>query len=262
MNLQRFNAEDVMYADYMMDGYHEQQIHDLLDLFTPEQMRITLVAQDLEYDREDKWYQTPYSVQPLSPTQITAWNTKELHPELQLPERNPYICYDLEPQELEGVTEFPILVEDLPGFRLWHKQEEEFHVPKGMVYIAIDSPHSISDPRKIVKTRLCVEMLMDALSEQTYQAEIAGMGYNLYCHQGGVTLTLSGFSQKQPLLLDVILTRFMTREFKTERFEFIKNQLIRHWNNASKERPISQLFNALSGILQPNNPLILSFLKH
>ncbi|OCH24486.1 peptidase M16 [Aliivibrio fischeri] len=254
MNLQRYHKEDAMYADYMMEGYHEQHVLDLLEQFTPEKMRVTLVAQDLQYDRKDKWYHTPYSIQPLSEAQIKSWSHAELHPELHLPEKNPYICYELEPQELNETTALPTLLEDLPGFRLWHKQEEEFRVPKGMVYIAIDSPHAISDPRKIVKTRLCVEMLMDALSEQTYQAEIAGMGYNLYCHQGGVTLTLSGFSQKQPLLLDVILKRFSTREFSAERFEFIKNQLIRHWGNASKERPISQLFNALSGILQPNNP--------
>lgn len=254
MNLQRYHHDDTMYADYMMEGYHEHQINDLLALFTPEKMRVTLIAQGLEYDREDKWYYTPYSVRPLTQEQLATWNTKELHPELHLPEKNPYICYNLEPQELHGSDEFPTLIDDLPGFRLWHKQEDEFRVPKGMVYIAIDSPHSISDPRKIVKTRLCVEMLMDALSEQTYQAEIAGMGYNLYCHQGGVTLTLSGFSQKQPLLLELILQRFATRDFSPERFEFIKTQLIRHWSNASKERPISQLFNALSGILQPNNP--------
>ncbi|MDD9179404.1 MULTISPECIES: insulinase family protein [Aliivibrio] len=254
MNLQRYHAEDAMYADYMMEGYHEQQIKDLLEQLTPEKMRVTLVAQGLEYDHKDKWYHTPYSVHPLTENQLALWKNVEPHPELFLPEKNPYICYDLEPQALTDTTEFPMLIEDLPGFRLWHKQEEEFRVPKGMVYIAIDSPHSISDPRKIVKTRLCVEMLMDALSEQTYQAEIAGMGYNLYCHQGGVTLALSGFSQKQPLLLEVILKRFTTREFSSERFDFIKNQLIRHWSNASKERPISQLFNALSGILQPNNP--------
>ncbi|MGF1904176.1 insulinase family protein [Aliivibrio salmonicida] len=254
MNLQRYNPEDAMYADYMMDGYHEHQITELLDLLTPSQMRVTLVAQGLTYDRQDKWYQTPYSVTPLTDLQLASWSELERHTDLCLPEKNPYICYDLEPKKIAEHKENPTLIDDLPGFRLWHKQEEEFRVPKGVVYIAIDSPHSISDPRKIVKTRLCVEMLMDALSEQTYQAEIAGMGYNLYCHQGGVTLTLSGFSQKQPLLLDLILKRFATREFSAERFDIIKNQLIRHWSNASKERPISQLFNALSGILQPNNP--------
>lgn len=56
--------------------------------------------------------------------------------------------------------------------------------------MAIDSPHAVSSTRHIVMTRLCVEMFLDSLATQTYQAEIAGMSYNLYAHQGGVTLSL------------------------------------------------------------------------
>ena len=74
-------------------------------------------------------------------------------------------------------------------------------------------------------------MFLDSLAKETYQAEIAGMGYNMYAHQGGVTLTLSGFSQKLPQLLEMILHRFAAREFNPDRFETIKQQLLRNWRN-------------------------------
>ncbi|GAL05578.1 protease III precursor [Photobacterium aphoticum] len=80
------------------------------------------------------------------------------------------------------------------------------------------------------------------------------MSYNLYAHQGGVTLQLSGFSEKQPLLLKLLLERFANREFNPERFENIKSQMLRSWRNAAQDKPISQLFNELTGLLQPNNP--------
>ncbi|GAL28262.1 protease III precursor [Vibrio variabilis] len=54
-----------------------------------------------------------------------------------------------------------------------------------MVFIAIDSPHSVASPRNIVMTRLCVEMFLDSLSEETYPAEVAGLSYDMYAHQGG-----------------------------------------------------------------------------
>jgi secreted Zn-dependent insulinase-like peptidase len=97
-------------------------------------------------------------------------------------------------------------------------------------------------------------MFLDSLAKETYQAEIAGMGYNMYAHQGGVTLTISGFSQKQPELMRLILSRFAQRDFSESRFNNIKQQLLRNWQNSAQDRPISQLFNALTGILQPNNP--------
>lgn len=57
-----------------------------------------------------------------------------------------------------------------------------------------------------------------------------------------------------PLLLGILLDRFSNRSFKPERFNIIKAQLLRYWKNAAQDKPISRLFNALSGLLQPNNP--------
>ncbi|WED20980.1 insulinase family protein [Vibrio sp. JC009] len=254
INLQHYPQEDVIYGDYKMTDYDADLIQSVLTRFTPENARITLIAQDQDFDREAKWYFTPYSVNKLTPEQIAMWSRPGTNSDVFLPEPNPFICYDLDPKLVETGSSHPELIQDLPGFRLWHMQETEFRVPKGVVYIAIDSPHAVSTPRKIVKMRLCVEMFLDSLAKRTYPAEIAGMGYNIYAHQGGVTLTISGFSQKQPELLKMILERFAARDFSQERFDYIKQQMLRNWRNAAQDRPISQLFNAMTGILQPNNP--------
>ena len=261
MNLQHYPEEDVIYGDYKMSHYDESLLTTLLDCLTPDNLRVTLIAKGDDFDREAKWYFTPYSVAKLSQQQLNSWTQPALNPELSLPEINPFICYDLDPQKLENKTKEPALIDAQPGFRLWHLQETEFRVPKGVIYIAIDSPHAVSTSRKIVKMRLCVEMFLDSLAKRTYPAEIAGMGYNIYAHQGGVTLSISGFSQKQPELLKMILAQFAKRDFKPDRFKLIKKQMLRNWRNAAKDRPISQLFNAMTGILQPNNPPYLALIE-
>nr|WP_306416928.1 insulinase family protein [Vibrio sp. D420a] len=254
MNMQHYPEHDVVYGDYKMECYDEALQLSLLQHFTVDNMRSTLIAQGLEYDRQAKWYFTPYSVRPFAKEQKQSFQCINPGWEFELPGKNPFICYDLDPAELEETKTHPTLLQELDGFKLWHLQDTEFRVPKGVVYVAIDSPHSVASPRNIVKTRLCVEMFLDSLEKETYQAEIAGMGYNMYTHQGGVTLTISGFSRKQPQLLNMILERFASRQFSPARFETIKSQLLRSWSNASQDRPISQLFNAMTGLLQPNNP--------
>ncbi|MFV0574011.1 MAG: insulinase family protein [Vibrio sp.] len=254
INLQNYQPEDVVYGDYMMTEYNDDHMRQLLQHFTPYNMRIMLVAKGLQYDKQAKWYDTPYSVRDISDEELHAWSHPQNTDTLTLPEPNPYICYDLDPAPLEDDAPLPELIEQTDGFRLWHMQEKEFRVPKGLAFIAIDSPHAVSTSRTIVKTRLCVELFLDSLTKQTYQAEIAGMSYNVYAHQGGVTLMLSGFSQKQAKLLDVIIQRFASREFNQSRFDSIKLQMLRSWKNTAKDRPVSQLFNAMTGILQPNNP--------
>ncbi|WP_264877031.1 insulinase family protein [Vibrio agarivorans] len=254
VNMQHYEPDDYIYGDYMMAAYDEVAIKQCLGFFTTQNARITVVAQGLEYDREAKWYFTPYSCRSITPQEHAYYSEQKPTFDSALPEKNPFICYDLEPKAIEGQQDNPMIIEEAEGFTLWHLQDTEYRVPKGMTYIAIDSPHAVASPSNIVKTRLCVEMLLDALAQDTYQAEIAGMGYNLYTHQGGVTLTVSGFSQKQPELLKMILKKFTERSFNPERFTSIKTLLARAWNNSAKDRPISQLFNAMTGLLQPNNP--------
>lgn len=254
VNMQHYHSDDYVYGDYMMLNYDSVAIKQALSFFTTNNARISLVAKGLEFDQEAQWYFTPYASRSISAAEHELYATDDPRFVCGLPQQNPFICYDLEPKAVEAHEEVPKIIEEAEGFALWHLQDDHYRVPKGMSYIAIDSPHAVSSPSNIVKTRLCVEMLLDSLSEDTYQAEIAGMGYNLYTHQGGVTLTVSGFSQKQPELLKMILRKFTERSFNPARFQTIKTLLARSWNNAAKDRPISQLFNTMTGLLQPNNP--------
>lgn len=255
LSMQHYDGEDVLYGDYMMQDYDEALIRQMLTYFTPEHLRITLIAQGGKYNHHSKWYNTPYSIKPFTQTQIKKWQDLHISPAITLPEPNPYICHELEAAPIESPeTSLPELLQELPGFRLWHLQDTRFRVPKGVIYISIDSPHAVASVENIVKIRVSVEMLLESINESAYPAEIAGLNYNMYAHQGGVTLKLSGFNEKLPRLLDLVLMTFAQREFKPERFKIIKTQLLRSWNNATKDKPINRLYNSMTGILQPNNP--------
>jgi secreted Zn-dependent insulinase-like peptidase len=254
MSLQHYQPDDAVYGDYMMQAYDAELTQQLASTLTPENCRVTLVSQQGEFDQTADWYDTPYSIADISAELIEKWRQAPAHSEMYLADENPYICHHLETQNLESEATLPEQIQNLPGFTLWHLQEPEIRVPKGAIYVAIDSPKSVETPRRIVMLKLCVELFMDALSKRTYQAELAGMSYNIYAHQGGLTLALYGFSEKMPQLLSLILERFKQREFQRSRFDEIKQQLQRFWANSRHDRPISQLFNCLSGLLQPNNP--------
>ncbi|BEU02858.1 peptidase M16 [Agarivorans sp. OAG1] len=255
INLQHYPADDVIYGDYAMENYDQALISQCLKQIVPERMRITLVSPNVKGDKIAKWYHTPYSVKPIEPERIKRWQSPGELESLQLPASNPFLSFNqsplVEPQEQEAE---PRLLFDKPGFRLWFSNEPEFRVPKGHLYVSVDSKHAVASVRNIVCTRLMVELMLDHLSEMTYQAEIAGMSYQLYAHQGGYTLHLSGFSDKQILLLKMIMNNRLFGHFERKRFGIIKQQLAKHWQNQMQVKPISQLFSELTSLLQPNNP--------
>ena len=103
---------------------------------------------------------------------------------------------------LTGITKKnPEVIEQANGLTIWYKQDTSFKVPKGYIYINIDAPLSIANIENIAMTRLLVNLYSDTLIEENYDAELAGIHYHLYAHQGGVTLALSGISEKQGDLL-------------------------------------------------------------
>jgi insulysin len=250
INMHHYRPEDLVYGDYRMDGFDIDETTMLLSLLSPDNMRLQVVAKEITTDRQAAWYHTPYSVEDIAPERLRKWDISKIRPGLALPERNPFIVANPQARVAKSLSPHPCLVDEGPAFRLWHKKDDEFNVPKGHMYLSLDSDQASKSPLHAALTRLYVEMLLDYLTEATYQAEVAGLNYNIYPHQGGITLHLTGFTGNQETLLSLVIHKARERNFTQERFETIKRQLLRSWRNASQAKPISQLFTGLTVTLQ------------
>lgn len=257
MNLFHYPAEEVVRGDYLMEGFDAALIADYLGQLTPDNMRLQLISPQAKTDRQAAWYDTPYRVEPIDPIWLKLWRQPgqgRPQPPLALPAVNPFICQQLEPQTVAEVHAQPQRLVGRPGLRLWHLHDAEFRVPKGNLFIAVDSEHAVRSPRHIATMRLIIELWLDHLNELTYAAGMAGLNYHAYAHQGGYTLQLGGFSAPQVRLLELILKNRTFGRVDPQRFALIKQQLTQSWENQLKGRPISLLFNHLTSVLQPNNP--------
>lgn len=250
INMQHYNAEDVIFGDYRMDGLDIEECQYLLSLMSADNMRLQLIAPDLDSDMQAQWYHTPYKVLPISPERLKAWQQPIEIDGLELPPPNPFIVED--PQVRPGGSEsaVPVIVAQDKGYRIWHKKDDEYQVPKGHLFLSLDSGKASSNPREAALTRLYVELLQDYLTEFTYPAEVAGLNYNIYPHQGGLTLHVSGLVGHQEKLLALIIEKARERNFSESRFQATKRQLLQAWSNVSRAKPISQLFTSLTVTLQ------------
>lgn len=254
INMQHYPAEDYIFGDYVMAAFDIEEINNLLAYLTPSNMRLIQIGQNATFNQTSKWYQVPYRVEKIASENITQWQNIELNDALFLPPKNQYIVNQPTIVEQEDEQSLPLIIDKEDGFCCWFKQDQSFKVPKGYIYLGIDCPKSVESSTNIAMTRLFIELYSDNVLEENYDAELAGIHYHLYAHQGGVTLQLSGLSEKQPLLLSKLLTSLKTQAFNVDKFNLFKKQLINHWQNAEQSKSISLLFSSLSSTLQPKKP--------
>jgi secreted Zn-dependent insulinase-like peptidase len=262
INMQHYPSEDYIFGDYIMSGIDDKNINHLLGYLNADNVRIIHVSQENSFSQTSFWYQVPYSVHQVNIEKLKHWrnlstpsNTRfKVNEALFLPQANPYITS--EPYVYDNVDNntLPIKIENDSGLAVWYKQDTSFKVPKGYIYLGIDSPYSIESAGTIAMTRLFVDLYTNTVVEENYDAELAGIHYHLYAHQGGITLQLSGISENQPKLLEKLLHRLTHHDSTEDNFILFKQQLIKHWQNSNKSKSISQLFSTLSSLMQPNNP--------
>jgi len=253
-NMFRYDIQDTVYGDYCLDSFEPDVINACLDQMTPSKLRLITISQDVETDTLSRWYDTPYRVTPITKQLQQRWiNHPPEHDNsaLMLPNVNPFIVERLSYRPTAHHTLVPQVLLQKPGFRLWHMAETTFKVPKGHIYTAIDSDAVGDDPRSVALCRLYVELLHDYLAELTYPAELAGIYYDIYPHQNGLTLHVSGFTPKLFLYFDMLIAKINQRQYTLPRFNEVKQQLLISWGNSAKAKPINRLFSQLSTAIQP-----------
>ena len=262
VNMQHYPSEDYIFGDYIMSGMNEKNVNRLLSYLNSDNVRVTHISQNNHFSKTSFWYQVPYHVEQIPSDKLNDWrnlstpNSKHYrkNDDLFLPSENPYITGNPLIYDNVGQQVIPEKIENSSGLTVWYKQDTTFKVPKGYIYIGIDSPFSIENIENIAMTRLFVDLYTNTVVEENYDAELAGIHYHLYAHQGGMTLQISGISENQPKLLEKLIHRLKNHNIGEKSFELFKQQLITHWKNSDKSKSISQLFSTLSSLMQPNNP--------
>lgn len=254
INLQHYPLEDYIYGDYRMEKPPEAIYRQLLGYFRADNLRVMLIAPDVTVNREARWYHTPYSVEQLDPQLLQTLANQGVESALHLPAPNPYLVGQLKLIPLDLHQQVPVQLVERPELSVWFKADTDFQTPKGHIFVQLTLPNTVQNLRQLALCKLWLELYLDRINEQFYAATTAGLSYNVYVQQHGLTLHSHGLSANQISLLQDLLEEMRQQQFSASRFDELQYQLIRHWRSQISGKPISQLFSVLSSLLQPLNP--------
>ncbi|WP_036232765.1 insulinase family protein [Marinobacterium litorale] len=239
-------------APYRYDAFNPELIQDYLGFLVPDNMVLMRAAPTLETAKSTPRYKIDYQLAPVAPHRLADWKTPEDLPGLYVRGPNPFIAHDLSlVAKPEAADSVPAKVWHADSAELWYLQDTSFEQPRANVRLALLSQSANADARASVMSQLYARMVSDRLNETLYDASLAGMSANLYAHLQGLSLRLSGYSERQSRLLDTLITAMTEPPHSEARFQRMKQELAEELANSAKEKPYNQTFDGLYNALLP-----------
>lgn len=233
--------------------YSSEKIEEVLSLLSPEQCCITyMVPKEISkvaYDKTEEWLKVPYTVRPISPQTLIAWNEAKPNPEIQVPEPNPFIPANLHLEADPELGSIPVQIADSPMGTAYYVRSPEFKTPEAAVHLHIYTPEVNGNAKSYVLSSLYLDHLTDQLHPLLMNAQSAGLKCRFKIEKSHIHLTLGGFSEKIPLLLQQILQQMPLHPPTKEQFDLYFARHEKEYVNGGKTKPVIQAMELMSSLI-------------
>ena len=219
----------------------------------------------------EPYFGTLYWVDAIPDELLDQWSRPTPCPRLELPPRNHFIPQDFALVDSTAASDgnasastsgsvftiaspptLPTKLIDLDGFVLWHIVHPMHRTPKVEAYFAFSSYRASASPLSAAMNDLFVRVISDSLAELAYMASMAGIDANIFGNDVGMTIHISGFSDKSLLLLQSIIEALLIRQnITSERVERQLELLCRAYENENMKASKSAS-NARLSALKPS----------
>ena len=247
---QTYPAEYLLKAPYLLESFEADLIGQYLEQFNPNNVLVSVQHPDVEAEQVENRYKAGFRFSPIDSERLAKWLRPDVDPSLRLRSLNPFTPESIELVNREdSPSSLPITLIEEPGFTLWHQQDQQFLHPRADVFVAIMTHLAMASPENAVMLDLYSRILNDQLNPVLYDASLAGLQVSIYPHLRGISIQLSGYNDKQPLMLETLLETFRSPDISASRFDRVSVQLKEQLINQRQEGPyqlaMQQLFTSL-----------------
>ncbi|NVK55916.1 MAG: insulinase family protein [Alteromonadaceae bacterium] len=230
----------------------KQSLESALSHFHPQNLRLKVIAPDIDTDQRCAYYDAEYAMQPISSDKLASWHHPKIVKAIYLPPPNPFIGDSYSLSKLEQKYALPQPVVATKGMEFWFCQDHQFALPKGDIFVSFDVPALAQNIHQVAAKRLWLAAVNDYLQGQFYRAEIAGLHYRIYGHQGGFSLHTRGFSAQQGQLVSRLINAIGEFSPDPQTFHQVQQVQCQSLHNTLLNKPINRLFSRLSVLIQRN----------
>jgi len=237
--LAQYPIEQVLTGPQLMQRFDADLIRSYLNWMRPDNVVVTLAGQAVATNLVEPYFDVPYA---LEPTVVKFHEAPD--PAQKLPGANPFVPSQL--ALLESDAQTPTIAVQSPGLSLWSAPDTHFGTPRASLFLEIAVAGGNMNAADSAAAQLYARLVQDKLNASLYAAQLAGLGYQIGSNGVGFNIDIAGYSDKQALLLERVLTALTSLKISPDRLNLLRTELVTGWNNFRSERPYSQAWSALT----------------
>ena len=222
--------------------YDADLVTSVLEKLRPDNVVVKLIAPDVEPDSTTEFYGAEYRAYRPSAERVARWSEPQ-YTDLALPARNPLIAENFELEKIDSLDK-PVKLSDSGLVELWHLPNIENGLPHTRIHLAIDRPDRPT-VRDIFILQFYFSMLAEQLQPMSHMITRAGLVYSV--GRGGVTF--GGYSEKLPMLADLVLSEVLKPQFTQQQFDTRMENTERNIRNYKKVMPARGVGRSLMHLL-------------
>ncbi|QPB85275.1 peptidase M16 [Pseudoalteromonas rubra] len=250
-SMQKYPLNHAINAPYHFADFNEQAVKSVLEQLNPQRLRVWYISKQEPNDQKLHFYDGRYQITDITEQEIASWQG-EPAPELSLPSINRLL-----PEQFDVVTQSESsdtvdkIYED-STVAVWQKTSEKYgEQPKGRLLVHINSPLMLDSVQVRVAAALWADLYAIEKAKLQTEASVAGMGMRMSVNNG-LLLTLSGFTDKQGMLLSQSLEGLKVQP-TAKQLEQAVDRFIRNIKNQRQQFPFYQAFGRYQSLVRTGN---------
>lgn len=216
-----FDIKDVETLPYLFRKYDPSAYKAVLDTLTPENMMATLQTNAVETDQKAPYYGTEYSIKEVGGKAFANLLNPPKVDGLKYPRKNDFIPYHLTLEK-----EVPHLIRNDDFSKIWFKFDNRFKQPKVFMKLRIETPLNYDSLEHASLSMLYNAAVHEALNEEVYPIQMAGLAYDLASVKEGMVFSVGGYSERISDIVHLVARNLIDPKIDEQKFNNLKEAIL------------------------------------
>ncbi|AYV76477.1 MAG: Zn-dependent peptidase [Terrestrivirus sp.] len=258
--------EEIMTSGNLLNEYDTvvyKLLNEVLSKMTKQNMITILSSKNFEgyLEKVEQWYGTEYSVSNPPTIENDVKLETELNHKLYLPEKNPYICTNLD-INTKRTNDEHLKKLDHDTIETWSQFTTKFNVPHVNVFVDIILPEIRNSVHDVVTFSLFLRCINDIMNPDLYECNMSNYSASIGVKMDAITITTYGPAAGMYKVIDMCAKKILYPDITHEVLNRQKLKMIKDLTNTLFDPPHVNLHRLFENAIVNNSYSIIELLDN